>query len=98
MRKRDKFRPNKENPMDDSKFWLCLWCAVLITIMVCVCVPVIYHKNADVEMAAAGYVQKVVLIREGNSYLSPMWEKVWVKEGDKPTLIIPEAKIVVESK
>jgi hypothetical protein len=35
-------------------------------------------------MHKAGYIQKLIVTRPGNDWISPITEKVWVKVGEEP--------------
>jgi hypothetical protein len=34
----------------------------------------------DIAMAQAGYVQQIIVTRQGNATLPPITEKIWVKD------------------
>ena len=71
--------------MDSSdKFWLSFWTVAALTICILVCVPTYIVHNNQLEMHKAGYIQKLIVTRPGNDWISPITEKVWVKVGEEP--------------
>jgi phosphate starvation-inducible protein PhoH len=73
--------------MDSSdKFWLCFWFILGLTLATIVCVPTYIEHKHDIDMAQAGYVQKVIVTRPGNEWVSPITEKIWVKIGEDGTV------------
>lgn len=79
--------------MDDNRFWLTFWAMVFLTGIVGITVPVISHYNNLQEFAKQGYEEKVILIRPGGDFISPVYEKVWVKKETIPTLGTPIPQI-----
>jgi hypothetical protein len=71
--------------MNEGTFWLLVLMLAACTIcFVVFCVT--RMPNKDVEMAKAGYVEKVIVIGNPGDQYSRRIEKVWVKINDTPTV------------
>ena len=68
----------------NDKFWLTFWFLVGLTVCVVVCVPTYIVHNRDVEMAKAGYVEKIIILRPATDWVAPITDRMWVKVSDEP--------------
>jgi hypothetical protein len=69
----------------DEHFWLAFWlilCTTACIIIACLCFSP--FSNTTVEMAKAGYVQKVLVIGDPNNTYTRHMQMVWVKENQTP--------------
>lgn len=58
---------------------LILIIAILLFVLACIFIPIHLYHNKQLEMIKNGYVQKVVIIRDGTF---PLYEIIWTKESN----------------
>jgi hypothetical protein len=70
----------------DQRFWITLWSIVLpIVCIIALGLAYIIH-NKDLEMAKAGYMQKVIVIGNPNDQYTRRVETVWVPRDTVPVI------------